>query len=102
MGLEGAALTALGSYAQRHSSVCRIRLRPVDHAPLLKWMSPVFTQWSSMLEELEGAFAHAWEAEDVLVQSDQKLYLFYQFALEGVADYAELLYEQREQLQALQ
>ncbi len=44
-------------------------------------LSPGFKQWSSMLEEL---------------------YLFYQFALEGVAGYAELLYEQREQLQALQ
>ncbi|RPD65743.1 hypothetical protein L227DRAFT_540670 [Lentinus tigrinus ALCF2SS1-6] len=74
-----------------------------DYAPLLRGMSPLFRKWSSTIDTLEGDFWIIWNRQKMLpMLPHQKLYVFYRFALEGVADYVELLYEQREWLQSMQ
>ncbi|RPD69015.1 hypothetical protein L226DRAFT_563602 [Lentinus tigrinus ALCF2SS1-7] len=84
----------LATISQRSTELCRLA-----HAPLVKGMSPLFRKWSSALDTLECDLYLAWRERDALPR--QKLNMIYRFALEGVADYGELLYEQREQLQAL-
>ena len=70
--------------------------RQYRHAPLVQGMSVLLEKWIPSLDALEAQFALAWQAPSTT--ADQKLNMFYRFALEGVANFAELLYEVREQL----
>lgn len=54
-------------------------------------MSPLFMNWRSATVELENQFNTARKTPEL--ESAQKLLIFYQFALRGVARYAELLYD---------
>ena len=67
-----------------------------DHAPLVKKMSPLFRRWKYRLEDLHAQFLSMWRVSGL--QPVQKLHIFYWCALEGVADYAELLIELRSKL----
>ena len=62
-----------------------------DHAPLVKKMSPLFRRWNDSLDDLLEQFLTAWKV--LGLTPVQKLYIFYRYALEGVANYAELLIE---------
>ena len=62
-----------------------------DNAPLVKKMSPLFRRWNDSLDDLHAQFLTAWKV--LGLTPVQKLYIFYRYALEGVANYAELLIE---------
>lgn len=67
-----------------------------DNAPLVKKMSPLFRRWKYGLEDLHAQFLSMWRVSGL--QPVQRLHIFYWCALEGVADYAELLIELRSKL----
>ncbi|RPD66591.1 hypothetical protein L227DRAFT_649286 [Lentinus tigrinus ALCF2SS1-6] len=103
MDVQGWRKSLSGDGSERSKTLSDIAHPLIDvsgHAPLVKGMSPLFRKWKSSLETLEVRFIIAWRVPGALPR--QKLYMFYRIALEGVADYAEMLYEQRERLQALQ
>ena len=68
----------------------------IGHSPLVKAMSSLLRKWRRNLEDLTSLFEGSWKVPGL--DSQQKLLLYHRFALEGVADYAELLVEQRKSL----
>ncbi|KAI0754525.1 hypothetical protein C8Q80DRAFT_373079 [Daedaleopsis nitida] len=66
-----------------------------DSSPIVKGISSLIRMWRRELEDLEVKFGYAFKKA---LNADQKLHVFYQSALEGVALYAELLHELRETL----
>ncbi len=65
------------------------------YTQLVSDMSPLFRKWRSALETLEVKFDKAWAVPGL--QPPDKLLIFYEFALQGVADYAELLYDLKQE-----
>ncbi len=76
---------------ERNTVINHIQQLSLRHMGLVCDMSPLFRKWFSALMKLRAEFDAAWEAPDL--ESAQKLLIFYQFALRGVAVYAELLYD---------
>ncbi len=79
------------SDSYERSAVLTIMEHSLRHMGLVWDMSPLFRKWFLALMELRDEFDAAWETPDL--ESAQKLLIFYQFALRGVAEYAELLYD---------
>ncbi|RPD56209.1 hypothetical protein L226DRAFT_615734 [Lentinus tigrinus ALCF2SS1-7] len=89
-----------GTMAERESAVRYLTIEDFSssaHSVLLKAMVPLLVKWDTSLAQLRTQFLRAFNACE---EPCQKLLVFHRFAYEGVADYAELLYADREALQA--
>ncbi|KAI0754527.1 hypothetical protein C8Q80DRAFT_373071 [Daedaleopsis nitida] len=81
---------------ERLSALSEIEDRvPPNSSSLVKGISSLIAEWRPALWNLGKKFGDAFEDA---MGADQKLHVFYQFALEGVAVYAELLHELRDTL----
>ncbi|RPD56214.1 hypothetical protein L226DRAFT_615737 [Lentinus tigrinus ALCF2SS1-7] len=91
-----------GTRQERNSAVREFTTEDVNdpssaHSVLLRVMASLLIAWDASLVQLRTQFLLAFEG---CTERRQKLLVFYRFAYEGVADYAELLYADREALQA--
>ncbi|RPD53233.1 hypothetical protein L226DRAFT_563965 [Lentinus tigrinus ALCF2SS1-7] len=89
-----------GTTEERESVVSYLafgRIASSAHSVLLKVMAPLLVMWYTSLAELGEQFLLAFKG---CTEPRQKLLVFYRFAYEGVAEYAELLHERRGTLQA--
>ncbi|RPD53235.1 hypothetical protein L226DRAFT_563964 [Lentinus tigrinus ALCF2SS1-7] len=88
-----------GTTEERESVISYLafgRLASSAHSVLLKVMASLLVKWFTSLVKLWKQFLQAFEG---CTEPRQKLLVFYRFAYEGVAEYAELLYESRGTLQ---
>ncbi|RPD56212.1 hypothetical protein L227DRAFT_578937 [Lentinus tigrinus ALCF2SS1-6] len=88
-----------GTMAERESAVRRLTIEDFPssaHSFLLNAMASLLVMWDESLVQLRKQFLQAFKG---CTEPRQKLLVFYRFAYEGVAEYAELLYEARGTLQ---
>lgn len=81
---------------ERQSVLSNIMMgQDVYYTQLVSDMLPLFRKWYSALIVLELKYRKAWAVPGL--QSPDKLLIFYEFALQGVADYVELLYDLKQE-----
>ncbi|TFK77706.1 hypothetical protein K466DRAFT_571313, partial [Polyporus arcularius HHB13444] len=86
-----------GARASTVEEMSQCDLSSTGHSRLLSTIVPLLFEWNPSLTRLQRQFDKVFKG---CTDSHEKLLVFYRFAYEGVAEYAELIYEERETLQA--